>query len=248
MDRFSEHRPEIAEHQLRRPAARLTYDEYMRHYEHFRLRLVATFQCAQEHRDEGLTDNLLTVESVNKDAESIVLYESARLEAIHPESELTFQASPEAFRLPDPVRSSLADYGLAIISYYASCRRLIQDLPSEHLWRRYLDHHKPEWMLEQSLLEGSHLFLRPDFVLTEDEPVVTEIETSPFGMPLAHFLNATYRNAGQETLVDASVLMDEFLGGTLGAGYLGRTLCFLHTEHTRRYRGQLEYFAGLLRG
>lgn len=239
---------EISENDIEAPHNRSTYDVYRHHYDHFRLRLSTTLQCAQQQRSPFLTDRLLALETINAHAGETTFYQSLHQERIHPESKLPFRISSEPFKLPDQIRSSLDIYGKAISEYYKVCDDLYQNLPFDHRWKQYLDHHKPDSLLEISAKEqGQHIFLRPDFILTKDEPTVTEIETSPFGIALSHFLNDAYNHAKKPTLTNPDVVLDEFIRSMGLDNEQGQSLCLILTEYTRRYEGQFDYLANALR-
>ena len=99
-------------------------------------------------------------------------------------------------------------------------------------------------MLEKAKKEEntSHLCLRPDFILTEDGVVTTEIETSPFELALSLFLNGAY----SEFSVPNSKLIQLFITEVMNNDK-DKILCLLITEHTKKYKGQFEYLANLLR-
>lgn len=225
-------------------SAHVSYEMYRGNYEHFHLRLQATLACAMEQNDSALTQELLALEGINRDVGKHHLYESTHQDRVHPESRLPFRVSPEPFVLPENVRNSITVYGRAITEYYKACASLLAELPADHRWRKYLDHHKPDSMV-QSLRESipSHIFLRPDFVLTDGDPVVTEIETSPFGLALSHFLNVSYTRVGKNTMVNPDAFPDTFLRETLGTEAKGRHLCFALTDYTKKYAGQFAFLA-----
>lgn len=195
-----------------------------------RLSLHSTLACAAR-RPERL-GALAAIERVNGvDG----MYESRHAERLHEEARLPFRIAAEPFALPPALAENLPLYGKALAGYYNACNALIDDLPADHVWSRRLNHHKPRFLLDMP--RGKHLFIRPDFLLTEGEPVVTEIETSPFGLGLSHYLNDAYPGS---TLDDSPALVRRFEG--LGS------VCFGYTPYTERYRGQFAYFAAYLRG
>lgn len=238
---------EVAENDMEALHSRSTYDGYKNYYDHFRLRLGTTLQCAQQEKSPVITQQLLALESINAHAGETTFYQSLHQDRIHPESKLPFRISSEPFVLPDVLRSSLDGYGRAITDYYKVCDDLYDNLPDDHRWKQYLDHHKPHSLLEISKAEqGQHIFLRPDFILTKDEPTVTEIETSPFGIALSHFLNAAYSNARKPTLTHPDVVIDEFIRSMGLDRDQKQSVCLVLTEYTQRYHGQFEYLASAL--
>lgn len=61
-----------------------------------------------------------------------------------------------------------------------------------------LNRGKPEIYLQPRAT--THVFLRPDLIITEGGVAVCEIETSPFGLGLAHALSQAYIGEGHETI------------------------------------------------
>lgn len=201
-----------------------------------RLKLQATLNCLKKQPQEK--ERLLKVEAVNERAADFNIYDTDRLDDIHPESALTFHPSPETFTLPENV--DLEGYGQAIQEYYWACKQLILDLPKNHRWLHYLNHSKPQWMLDMEDKEvRGHAFLRPDLILTEGHPVVSEIESSPFGLALSHFLEKAYKEDSDEDEVLA-IIAEELTQGKTGS------YAIVYSDHTAKYQGQLEYLANEL--
>jgi len=217
----------------------VTHQEYTKHYDRYRLRLQSAMEAVQKPHGEEIVDELLRIEEINKEAGKVHVYDTKHSDRIHEESELTFRVSPDAFPLPPQVL--LKEYGPALVQYYRACERLIAELEDDHIWQKYLDHSKPTWMTERAKLdEKSHLFLRPDFILTEDAPVATEIETSPFGLGLSYFLDNAYKKAGQETSADEQAVLRAIQSAA------GESICFVVTEYTDQYKGQFAYLCSEL--
>ncbi|MBU0766464.1 hypothetical protein KKF55_01605 [Patescibacteria group bacterium] len=229
--------PETTEHGISQPERRnATYDIYSQYYERYRLRLKSMLEAAGKPHNHEIIPDLLTIEEINSAAEPLHVYDSAHVDDLHPESELTFRMSADPLVLPEQVE--LQRYGDALSAYYAACKKIYDALDDDHHWKKYLDHSKPDWMLEHAGKEDrDHIFLRPDFILTEDQPVVTEIETSPFGLGLSYFLDKAYKKAGKPTSADESQLLD------LLKEAAGDSICFVVTDYTDQYRGQFVYLA-----
>lgn len=189
-----------------------------------------------------------TIAAINRFARPFHFYDSSPQYPLPFGSNLPFQISPSPFRLPDGLRVDLAPYGRALVNFYHAADALYRAMPKDHRWRRYLDCGKPPDVMEGMGSEAAvnHLFLRPDFILTEEGITVTEIETSPFGLPLACFLNSAYRSAGEPTLTDHDVFLDRFVQEVMGTSPESKVLCFVLSHHTNRYRGQFEYLKTVL--
>jgi hypothetical protein len=185
------------------------------------------------------------IRAVNQLAEHTELYQPESSKAIHPESNLPFRISPNPLTLPVKFREELADFGRAIVHYYHACRALLALLPDDHLWKRRMNHHKPEELVRLATQEShAHLFVRPDFILSEGDSAVVEVETGPFGLGLSQFLADAFRHMDVAMLTDSSPLLDEIVAGTIGRSE--KHLCIAHTKHSQKYAGQFRYLAKLL--
>ena len=186
------------------------------------------------------------VSGINKAAANFNIYETDYKSNLHPDNNLTFHIGTDSFELPEQLSENIERYGKAISSYYKACDILFKSLPKHHKWRNILSSGKPEWLLNSAEEEReresiSHVFLRPDFILTEDGLVTTEIETSPFGLALSYFLNKAYSEQGCDVVVDPDVLMKTFIDEVLEGDPVGKSLCFVLTPHIQKYIGQFEY-------
>ncbi len=72
---------------------------------------------------------------------------------------------------------------------------------------------------------------------TKEGMTVCEIETSPFGLPLAELLNRAYANVGFNTIVRDGVLRQFLVNNTPNEGVI------VYSRNTSSYAGQLEYLA-----
>lgn len=188
------------------------------------------------------------VQGVNAQAKDFHIYDTNY--HLHPDNNLTFQIGVDSFELPFNVVEKLPEYGKAISAYYLACDKLFKNLPAENKWKRILTKGKPNWLIKAAEKEGdeySHIFLRPDFIITENGVATTEIETSPFGLALSYFLNKAYSEQDCDTLVDPEVLLQTFIEEIFGENPIGKRLCFVLTNHTNQYKGQFEFLGRELR-
>jgi len=184
------------------------------------------------------------ISGVNLAAEDFNIYDTDYKSDLHPDNNLTFHIGTDSFELPEELSKNLERYGKLIVDYYKACDELFRSLPDDHKWKQILSSGKPEWLLESAVQEegeASHIFLRPDFILTEEGVVTTEIETSPFGLALSYFLNKSYSEQGCDVAVDPDILMKTFINEALEGAPVGKSLCFVLTDHTKKYIGQFEY-------
>ncbi len=218
-------------------------EERLGFHARYRLRLLATLGCAQIYPEK--VEVLEKIEAINESANNFHIYDTDRFSSIHPESALTFHPSPESFELPKDIKSQLEVYGIAIRDYYWACKKLMGELPSDHPWLRYLGHSKPEWMLDiENKEERAHAFLRPDLILTDSDPIVTEIESSPFGLALSHFLAKAYRKEGESVLGSEDEVIEILRKELVSENDDSEGVyALMYTDYTSRYKGQLEYLA-----
>ncbi|MEK7539334.1 MAG: hypothetical protein AAB595_01710 [Patescibacteria group bacterium] len=118
-------------------------------------------------------------------------------------------------------------YSIALATWYRKCRKL-DTLPPH--WERLVR------SFEHDESDGMHLFIRPDFMLTDQGLKCVEMETSPFGLGLSLWLQNIYEELGFKTVGNHS-WHQKFPDG----------LKFVTTEHTNQYEGQLTYLVDLLK-
>jgi len=185
--------------------------------------------------------------SINTQGVDFSAYATQYSHNLHPDNNLTFLLSPLPFELPQAIEEHLELYSQGIVAFYQACDEMLRVLPKFSKWGKILTHNRPEWLLQRAKEEDNiaHIFLRPDFILTEDGVATAEIETSPFGLALALFLNNAYAAQGLETIPNAKFI-DYFIAEVMGDNIIG-TLCFMITAHTQQYRGQFQYLTQLLK-
>jgi len=191
-----------------------------------------------------IQDKLARADHINEMGRGVNLYDPETIATFPPGHHLPFRISPNPFSLPEELKSNIVRYGHAFAAFYKATRDVLKELPKDHRWHEYLNHSKPDFILKAS--EESpydHTFVRPDLIMTESGILTAEIETSPFGVALSHFMDSAYRSAGQVTLKKPKMMERVFLETIYRGGSTTQNVVFIVTDHTKKYQGQFEYLA-----
>ena len=137
-----------------------------------------------------------------------------------------FRISPLPFQPGKPYVNQMKSYSRLLAGWYNQCRK-VQNLPKH--WTDLIGEFPHEGF-------GRHLFIRPDFVMTDNGLHCVEIETSPFGFGLSLWLDNRYRELGFD-VVGSHTWHEAFPDDVV----------FLTTEHTSQYNGQMQYISDQLR-
>lgn len=146
---------------------------------------------------------------------------------------LPFRVSPKPLFLSSEQQAEIYRIGVDVVDFVAASDSLYKE--SDEV-RDLLNRGKPEIFCD-SYRPTNYLFVRPDLIVTDSGFTVCEIETSPFGLGLAHLLNYGYQQAGFETMVDSSTLPNYVQGVTPPTGEI------IYSKKTGAYSGQLTYLA-----
>lgn len=158
---------------------------------------------------------------------------SARRAEYGTEDLLPFRVSPTPLFISSEQRAEINKIGVDIVDFVATSDALYKE--SDEV-RHLLNRGKPEIFCD-SYRPTNYLFVRPDLIVTDSGFTVCEVETSPFGLGLAHLLNTGYQQAGFETIVESTTLPDYVRRETSSAGEI------LYSRKTAAYSGQLTYLA-----
>ncbi len=201
-----------------------------------------------EHRRKPITRSPeQRVHAINEAAKGFVWYDSERKSEVPQESHLPFRISPEPFALPQELREQLPRYTDAVVSFYNFCDDFFSTCSENDPWFDYVFRNKPERLRQERSRPGRHLFLRPDFILTEGAPMLVELETSPFGFGLSSFLTTAYQKEGCTVMGNPDSIARAFREHCNRIDGRHRpSFAFVLTEHTKRYDGQLRYVSALL--
>lgn len=152
----------------------------------------------------------------------------------HPaREEIPFRISPEPLFIPHELRQTIELVGKNVAIFFNASRELITQCDE---LQELFNAGKPE-TFRNNLNQARYLFIRPDIILTEQGPIVCEIETSPFGLALSDVLTRSYHDEGFDTLVDPDTLLTYVQSHTDPSG----TIVF--SDKTKSFRGQLSYLA-----
>lgn len=115
----------------------------------------------------------------------------------------------------------------------------------EHGWvAELLDAGKPDWMValqrEAATVGQMPRVIRPDLILTDRGPVLTELDSVPGGIGVAAWLAQTYTAAGYEVLGGEAGMVDGF------RSLLPRGGAVLVSEEAADYRPEMNWLTGRL--
>ncbi len=143
-----------------------------------------------------------------------------------------FRVSSTPFVLSPSEGHEIHQIGEDVTSYFTAVDQLYH---SNGDVKNLLDTGKPEIFCIDR--EARYLVVRPDLILTSNGFTLCEVETSPFGLGLAHLLNSAYHQEGFETMVEPNVLVDHIQARTPIQGTI------VYSTRTEAYRGQLTFLA-----
>ena len=157
---------------------------------------------------------------------------------------------------PFPLDPSIADLvqrlGPALLSFYAAANVLY--LQRSYPWvNEYLDRGKPE-----SLVEHAHMnyqkrrlpgIIRPDIVLTDDGPRITELDSVPGGMGQLDGMSLLYGQLGFEVFGSARGMLHGFDGMIRAAADMDDpALAIVVSDESADYWPEMAWLAQELRG
>lgn len=145
---------------------------------------------------------------------------------------IPFRISPEPLYLSKNQLAEVAHIGSELTQFISLAGELYNQ---EGEVRTLLNRGKPEIYCVDKPFQ--YLFIRPDLIITEDGFSVCEIETSPFGLALAHLLAKGYQEEGFTTAAPADELPAYIQQKTVKQGAI------IYTNHTQAFSGQLAYLA-----
>lgn len=168
------------------------------------------------------------------------------------EEQRTWRISPTPFPIEKDLQELLERLGPALLSFYAAVNRLY--LRSFYPWvNDYLDRGKPD-----SLVEHAHMnyqkhrlprIIRPDIVLTDDGPMITELDSVPGGMGQLGAMSQLYSELGFEILGSARGMLHGFDAMIrAAAGMDDPVLGIVVSDESADYRPEMSWLASELRG
>lgn len=162
-----------------------------------------------------------------------------------------WRTSPTPFSIDSALADLLNRLGPALLSFYEAADSLY--LKSAYPWvNEYLDQGKPE-----STVDHSHMnyqkrrlpgIIRPDIILTEDGPRITELDSVPGGMGQLDAMSALYARLGFEIIGSARGMLGGFDRMIRSeAGMDDPALAIVVSDESADYRPEMDWLARGLR-
>lgn len=169
------------------------------------------------------------------------LFYRSRQRTEQPEKPINFRVTPTPLQLSKAQKEELTRIGHSTTQYFLAVQELSQ---REEEVAQVLSKGKPEIFANGNNL--CYLFIRPDIIMTADGMSICEIETSPFGLGLAHLLTQAYSLAGFETMAGPHELVNHVHRQSANQGTM------VYSDKIQAFRGQLQFlvdhvFSGLER-
>lgn len=163
----------------------------------------------------------------------------------------THLVSPEPFPLDAALAALLQDLGEALAAFYRASNDLYLRAGPEWV-REYLDIGKSEDLIRHARMNYQKRavprVIRPDILLTDDGPVITELDSVPGGMGHLDCLSAAYGEAGLDVLGSARGMRDGFAAMIRDAAGDDDPVCaIVVSEESADYLPEMTYLAGELR-
>lgn len=163
-----------------------------------------------------------------------------------------WRVSPEPFSLDRSLVDTILKLGPALRAFYVAANTLY--LRGSFPWvNEYLDFGKPESVIEHSRMNYQKRripgIIRPDIILTEDGPKITELDSVPGGMGQLDAMSMLYAGLGFDVLGSARGMLrgfDEMIRSA--AGMDDPALAMVVSDESAGYRPEMEWLAGELRG
>jgi hypothetical protein len=163
-----------------------------------------------------------------------------------------WRVSPDPFPLGAELAEELRGLGRLLLQFHRSVNLLHrQSLAGKQpRWvAEWLDRGKPAGLLETQRAEAFKnelpRVIRPDIILTETGPCITELDSVPGGIGVTAWLNQTYaamRNGGANLISGADGMLQGFAGMFEGA----ETVHIVVSDEAQTYRPEMEWLAGQL--
>ncbi len=162
-----------------------------------------------------------------------------------------WRVSPEPFALDPELVTLLHRLGPALLAFYRAANSLY--LRGLFSWvNEYLDIGKPE-----STVEHSHMnyqkrrlpgIIRPDVILTEDGPKITELDSVPGGMGQLDAMSTAYGEAGFDILGGSRGMIDGFDAMLRdAAGIDDPAVAIVVSDESAGYLAEMSWIASELR-
>lgn len=162
-----------------------------------------------------------------------------------------WRISPTPFQLDPDLVDTIKRLGPALLSFYTALNSLY--IRSLYPWvNYYLDMGKPE-----SLIEHAHMnyqkrrlprIIRPDIILTDDGPRITELDSVPGGMGQLDAMSMLYAQQGFDILGSERGMLDGFDRMIAAASEMDDpALAIVVSEESAAYLPEMSWLASELR-
>lgn len=174
-----------------------------------------------------------------------------RIPGIENQPARVWRTSPSPFPLDKELVDLIDRLGPVLLSFYSAVNSLY--LRNLHPWvNDYLDRGKPEWLIERAHMNYQKRELprviRPDIILTEDGPKITELDSVPGGMGQLDAMSLLYSQLGYPVLGSARGILDGFDAMLrAAAGMDNPVVAIVVSDESADYRPEMDWLAGQLR-
>lgn len=162
-----------------------------------------------------------------------------------------WRTSPAPFPLDSGLADLIVRLGPVLQSFYSAVNSLY--LRNIHPWvNEYLDRGKPDWLVERAHMNYQKRELprviRPDIILTEDGPRITELDSVPGGMGQLDAMSLLYAQLGFDVFGSARGILNGFDAMLRAvAGKDDPAVAIVVSEESADYRPEMDWLAGQLR-
>lgn len=167
------------------------------------------------------------------------------------EGERVHLVSPQPYELPAQLVDELEKLGAALLSFYKAVNSLyLRDGPD---WARdYLDIGKPDELIRHARMHyQKHALpgiIRPDIILTDNGPVITELDSVPGGFGHLDCLSAAYEEAGFDLIGRRRGIRDGFAAMIRHSSGGNQPVCaIVVSDESVDYLPEMEYLSRELR-
>ena len=163
-----------------------------------------------------------------------------------------WRVSPEPFRLDRGLVELLQRLGPALLGFYRSVNSLY--LRTNYPWvNEYLDLGKPESLMDHARMNYQKRrlpgIIRPDVILTEDGPRITELDSVPGGMGQLDAMSMLYGNLGFDVIGGSRGMLDGFDRMMRSVSDSDDpALAIFVSKESAGYRPEMSWLASELRG
>jgi hypothetical protein len=165
--------------------------------------------------------------------------------------ERMWRISPRPFKLEPQIVDYIEKLGPALLSFYRAMNQLY--LRNIYPWvSDYLDRGKPESLVEHGRMNYQKRMLpriiRPDLILTESGPKITELDSVPGGFGNLGAQIRFYAELGCESIGYPDGIVDGFDAMIRdAAGMDDPVLAIMVSQESDDYRPEMQWIAGALR-